>query len=41
MYIKLEKLEEEIHTLYDLKYGETNEKVGKWEMHTVDPVRWW
>jgi hypothetical protein len=29
MYIKLEKLEEEIHTLYDLKYGETNEKVGK------------
>ena len=37
----LKIMENEKHTLYDVKYGKkNNEKREKWEKHTVGPILW-
>ena len=37
---KLKILENENHTLYDVKYCGKNWKGGKWEKHTLGPGLW-
>jgi hypothetical protein len=37
MASKLKNVENETQTLYDLEYGKTTGKHGKWDTHTVGP----
>ena len=37
---KLKNVENDIHTLQDLEYGETSEKHGNWDTLTLRPRIW-